>query len=98
MYILFCADELRRSVWGTSVEMTSPGQPSACLTDIDIKTKIRVLRKNALRVCINPDAEDDDEVGTVRVYHSVQNSRCDVAINIFEFLDKVKVMTLDTQL
>ena len=73
--MFYDADELSRSVFGANVELTSPGRPSACLSDIDANTKVRILRKNILRVCLNTEAGMEDEAETIRVYHSVQNSR-----------------------
>ncbi|XP_076802755.1 ribosomal oxygenase 1-like isoform X1 [Clavelina lepadiformis] len=65
-------DELDRTIHGAKVKMTSPGHPSACLCGVSLETKVRVLRKNAVRVCLGSDANENV---AVTVHHSLQNSR-----------------------
>ena len=67
------SEEKKRSIHGASVSLSSPGRPSACQFDINVETKVCVVRKNALRLCVM--SNDEEENPTVHVYHSVQNSR-----------------------
>ena len=66
--------EQRRCVIGADVHVTSSGKPSACLCEINLSTKIRVMRKNALRLCASANDGSDENL-VVRVHHSLHNSR-----------------------
>nr|CAB3265592.1 bifunctional lysine-specific demethylase and histidyl-hydroxylase NO66-like [Phallusia mammillata] len=67
-------DEKSRTIHGANVRMVAPGRPSAWLCDITINTRIRIVRKNAVRLFAHNDGDANDNAG-VRVYHSTQNSR-----------------------
>uniref|UniRef100_H2ZFB8 Bifunctional lysine-specific demethylase and histidyl-hydroxylase n=1 Tax=Ciona savignyi TaxID=51511 RepID=H2ZFB8_CIOSA len=66
-------DEKSRTIQGCDVTMASPGNPVQHICDIDEKTRIRVLRKNAIRIVTAQSDANDNSV--VQVYHCVQNSR-----------------------
>ena len=73
MTLKLCSDEMKRCVQGSEVELTTAGRPGSCICEIKANTKIRVVRKNALRLFIDPD--DNNEESIVKVYHCVQNSK-----------------------
>ncbi|XP_078489978.1 ribosomal oxygenase 1-like [Ciona intestinalis] len=66
-------DEKSRTIHGCDVGMKSPGTPTHYICDIDEKTRIRVLRKNALRIVASQNDTNDNSV--VQVFHCVQNPR-----------------------
>ena len=59
---------------GVDVDVTSSGRVSLCVCDITDETRIRLVRKNAVRLYANGGADPNGNVD-VRVYHCTQNSR-----------------------
>nr|XP_039249312.1 ribosomal oxygenase 1-like isoform X2 [Styela clava] len=67
-------DERSRTVLAATVRLKSLGQPGSCECDIDLNSKVRVIRKNAVRLVKDKEEAGKDD-STYFVYHSMQNPR-----------------------
>ena len=69
--ILLCllTEERSRMIFGSKVNFDKRGQPQLFTSSFTLDTKVRLIRKNAIRII----ADDDDGEDGVRVYYNYEN-------------------------
>jgi len=67
-----CLTEAQKkcSISNVKVGFNSTGQPHKFICDLSEQTKVRLLQKNCVRICME---ENNDKEDAVTVYHNVQN-------------------------